>query len=105
MDIQNIINDSIPSLSLTDNVEKALDLCNEFVLSSIPVVSNQDFKGLITVDMLLDQDPDQNLEHLEQYLNTKAINGQDHFFTAISFIAEHKSTLVPILDDQKKGRV
>ena len=102
MNIENIINTSIPYLTLNDQVQKAIDVANDLALSSMPIVSDSVFCGLVTVDMLLDRDPDELISVLEPYFNRKAILGSDHFFSAIKYIADHKTSLVPIVEDQNQ---
>ena len=53
---QELINNSLPQLQLTDTVSKALQLMSDFKMTHLPVVSEDKYLGMIGEDDLLDEE-------------------------------------------------
>ena len=52
---QELINNILPQLQLTDTVSTALQLMNDFKINHLPVVSDDKYLGLISEDDLFDE--------------------------------------------------
>lgn len=53
---RDLISDTVPSLKTSDTVRRVLDWMNEFKVSQLPVVNNEELLGLVSEDDLLDLD-------------------------------------------------
>lgn len=70
-------------------------------VSHLPIVNNHDFLGLITEFDIFNNDIN---EAIGNYIlsNNVYINDTNHMFDAIRLVCEHRLTLLPVVDSQKK---
>ena len=53
---QELVNNALPRIELSDTVSKALQLMNDFKITHLPVVSEDKYLGLISEDDLIDEE-------------------------------------------------
>ena len=94
-----LINNSLPYLSLTDTISNALVLTSDFKLKNIPVVNKNIFLGLISENDLLDA-PDENLliQTLQSSLRFLHVKNTDHFLTAVSLASQADIEIIPVIN-------
>lgn len=98
---KDLINKNIPRLQLQDSVGKALQLINDFRISHLPVVSEENYLGLISEDDLMDADDEKlKIEALQENFIHAAVQGHMHFLTAVNSSIQNDSTVVPVLDGE-----
>lgn len=98
-----LINNSIPRLTLQDSVSKALQLINDYRVSHLPVVSNEKFLGLVSEDDLLDAEDEKMLIQLLQDEFVKAaVNENEHFLKAINISNHFNTNVVPVIDENNE---
>ncbi|NVK63138.1 MAG: CBS domain-containing protein [Flavobacteriales bacterium] len=98
-----LITDEIPPLMHSDSGEKALNWMEEFKVSHLPVLKNGNFVGVISESDLLDQgNPEWTLDKLFQHLPRPYAYEGDHIYQVLAQMAEHKLSLIPILDKDEK---
>jgi acetoin utilization protein AcuB len=105
---KDLINNNIPRLQLQDSVGKALQLINDFRISHLPVVSDENFLGLISEDDLLDaEDEKLPIEMLQNNFVHAAVPDNVHFLNAVSSSIQFDTTVVPIVhnDDEYAGAI
>jgi acetoin utilization protein AcuB len=103
---KEVITDEIPPLIHTDSGEKALNWMEEFKVSHLPVLKNGNFVGLVSESDILDKkDPSLSLDLLFDHLPRPYIHENAHIYEVLSKMAEHKISVLPILDEaeQYKG--
>lgn len=98
-----LITEEIPPLTHTDSGVKALNWMEEFKVSHLPVLKSGNFVGVISETDILDQtDLDKSLDELFQHLPRPYAFAGDHFYQVLARIAEHKLSLIPVLDDKEQ---
>ncbi len=98
-----LITDEIPPLLHTDSGEKALTWMEEFKVSHLPVLKNGNFVGLLSESDILDKkDLTQSLDKLFDHLPRPYVSDQAHIYEVLSKMAEHRISVLPILDNQEK---
>lgn len=98
-----LISEEIPPLTHTDTGEKALRWMDEFKVSHLPVLKNDNFVGVISESDILDKmDLKDTLDKLFDHLPRPYVNQNAHIYEVLAKISEHKLTVLPILDDNEK---
>ena len=99
---QLIIDEIIP-LKTSDSGAYALNWMDENRVSHLPIVNDVEFLGLISdEDIFALNNFEEALGNHKLTLASTFVYEDQHLFEIIKIIAEHKLTLVPVLD--KKGR-
>lgn len=99
---QLIVDDIIP-LKTSDSGAFALNWMDENKVSHMPIVNDVEFLGLISdEDIFTLNDFEEALGNHKLSLSSPFVYEDQHLFEIIKIIAEHKLTLVPVLD--KKSR-
>jgi len=97
MRTRELINNNIPRLQLQDTVAKALQLIDDFRVTHLPVVSEENFLGLISEEDLLDADePKMPIELLQETFINASISESEHFLNAVNYSNQYDSTVVPV---------
>jgi len=100
---QDLINQSIPQLSLHDSVGKARQLINDFKLTHLPVVTSNQFLGLISEEDVLDIEEDKiKIEKLKELLQLTFIYDDLHFLEAVNFCNRLECNTVPVLNKKNE---
>jgi acetoin utilization protein AcuB len=92
---------TIPPVTTTDTIQRALDRMVEFRVRHLPVVNDQQFIGLLAEADITEPDhslPVSSLPHL--HINTFVYQEQ-HIYDVIRMFYEHKLSVVPVLDPSK----
>lgn len=100
---EDLLNQMIPPLKVTDSTEKAARWLEEFHVGQLPVLDNRQYKGLITESDLIDR------EGAECELGSLALNygevhvqHDQHFYNIIELAVQNRVQLVPVLDAQRE---
>ena len=98
---KEIISNTIIPLRTSDFASKALSLMEEFKVSHLPIVNNEEFLGLISENDIY------SLNNLEEVignhtlsLNRPYITQNQHIYDAIKIASEIGLTLVPVLAEK-----
>jgi acetoin utilization protein AcuB len=99
---KDLITDEIPPLKHTDTGETALRWMDEFKVSHLPVLKNDNFVGLISESDILDrQDLEQSLDVLFDHLPRPYVKENAHIYEVLFKVAEHKISVIPILHEDE----
>ena len=103
MRAEELISEIIPPLKYNETGEKALSWMNEFRVSHLPVIKGNQYIGLISENDIYDM-PDVSLRLDECFLNLPKpfIYSNRHIYEVMKIIADHKITVVPILDENNE---
>ncbi len=100
---EELINQMIPPLKISDSVEKAVRWMEEFRVNQLPVVKNRQYMGMITEDDIVEK----NLYGVT--LNTLEIGYQEvfamhyqHFYNVMELAIRNKIQVVPVLDEHQE---
>lgn len=96
---EELINQMIPALKLTDKAEKAIIWMEELKTNQLPVIDNRIFKGLISEDIILESnDLDRKISDFKLISEQCYVNDDQHLFDIIRLAQECDSELVAIID-------
>jgi CBS domain-containing protein len=94
-----LISDTIPPLKTSDSGLKALNWMDEFKVSHLPIVNNQEFLGLISDTDILDLNaPEEPLGNHPLSLIRPFVYDSEHIYEVLKLAARMHLTLVPVLD-------
>jgi CBS domain-containing protein len=101
---EELLNQMIPPLKVSDTVGKAAKWLEEFHIGQLPVLDNRQFRGLVTDANLLDYEQG---DRTEQLLSEVALGYADvhvqhdqHFYSIMEVAIQNNVQLVPVLDAQ-----
>ena len=100
---QNLITDGIMPLKTSDTGKTALSWMEDYKLSHLPIVNNEEFLGLISeIDIYELNKFDEPLgNHTLSLINPYVYNYQ-HIFDVLKLVNFLGLTLIPVLDDQNR---
>jgi len=95
-----LISDTVPSLKLTDTVQRALDWMQEFKLSQLPIVEEGEYEGLVTEDEMLDSaDASAQIKAIRYNHSEKPfIHNNRHIYEVIQVMSNRRLELLPVID-------
>ncbi len=94
-----LINNNIPRLKLQDSIGKALRLINDYRVTHLPVVSDNNYLGLISGDDLLDADDEKSpVEILQENFLHTSIKANVHFLNAVNYSNQFETSIVPVVN-------
>jgi acetoin utilization protein AcuB len=100
--VSEIIQSSIPVLHYTDTVEEAIELLQQNNLEHLPVINNDNYAGLLSMDELLSAEEAEVVSSLtDKFIHISVLQTQ-HFLTALRIINEADVTALPVLSDNKE---
>lgn len=103
MTIEKLISHSIPVLSPTDTVSAALEILEDNNIGGLPVVTDDEYEGLVTEDHLLEvTDSNMKLSETGLLQYKPAVSSFSHPFEAISIIHQARLPVLPVLDGDQK---
>ncbi len=98
-----LINEEIPPLKHSDTAEKALNWMEEFKVSHLAVLKNENYVGLVSESNILDQmEIEKTLDELFQHLPRPSVDSKDHIYQVLSRVSELKLSVIPILDENEQ---
>lgn len=102
---EDLINEMIPPLKLSDTGEKAKHWMEELRLSQLPVVDKNVYQGLLLEETLLDLDSENLKKKIGDFrLDYKDLNVAPgtHYYDVIKMATRNKLQILPVIDEQKK---
>jgi CBS domain-containing protein len=98
---KELISASVPTLSLSDTVAKALQLMADYHVSHLPVITDDKYLGLVNEDHLLNvEDDNRLLETLQQDFSNLSVNANMHFTEAVRLSNEYLLSVIPVTDEE-----
>ncbi|HVK97614.1 MAG TPA: CBS domain-containing protein [Flavisolibacter sp.] len=98
---RDLISNSIPYLHNNDKVHHALQLMNDYHVTHLPVVQDENYLGIISEEELLQIDDDETLNQLQIRDGSTSVQGKDHFLKAIQTAVVNKLSIVPVVDEKQ----
>jgi CBS domain-containing protein len=100
MNARELINDSFPPLTVTDNGLKGLGWMEEFRVEHLPIVDGQKYLGMISEqDILKLTALDQPLETQKLSLIHPFVLANKPVFEVVRTMSKDKLTVIPVLDE------
>jgi acetoin utilization protein AcuB len=102
MRAKDIISDEIPPLKHTDTGEIALKWMDEFKVTHLPVLKNNNFVGLLSESDVLDKmDLTETLDKLFDHLPRPYVKSSAHIYEVLYKVSEFKISVIPILNEDE----
>lgn len=102
MNARELINDSFPPLTLSDNGLKGLGWMEEFRVEHLPIVDQSKYLGLISEqDILKLTALDQPLETQKLSLIHPSVSANKPVFEVVRSMSKDKLTVIPVLDENQ----
>lgn len=99
---KDLITDEIPPLKHLDTGEIALRWMDEFKVSHLPVLKNDNYVGVISESDILDKmDIEETLDKLFDHLPRPYVKANAHIYEVLYRVAEHKISVIPVLDEDE----
>jgi CBS domain-containing protein len=103
MKASDLISDIIPPLLHTDTGEKALRWMDEFRVSHLPVIKDNNFVGIVSESDILDKSiPEKSLDELFDVLPRPYVFENQHIYDMLKLFSETKCTVIPVLNENEK---
>jgi CBS domain containing-hemolysin-like protein len=100
---RQLISDEIMPLKTSDSGTKALNWMDEYKVSHLPIVNNENFLGVISEQDIYNlSNFDEPLGNHKLSLKQPFINEHQHIYNVLRIIDELKLTVIPVLDDHQK---
>ncbi|MBI2257852.1 MAG: CBS domain-containing protein [Flavobacteriia bacterium] len=102
MTAKDLITDEIPPLKHTDSGTTALRWMDEFKVSHLPVLKNNNFVGIVSESAIFDKENlDDSLDKLFDHLPRPYVFDNAHVYEVLYKIAEHKISIIPVLREDE----
>ncbi len=100
---QELLNNNLPQLKLTDTVSTALHFMSDFKIAHLPVVSDEKYLGLISEDDLMDEE-DQKIAigFFQNDFMPVSVMSTKHFLNAVSVSNHFQTTIVPVVTESNE---
>lgn len=105
---EELIVDNIPPLHPDDSGERALQWMDEFKVTHLSVVENNNFLGTISEsDVLGMSDAGENVGQYRDLYNPTFVTQSQHIFEVVKVVNDHLLSIIPVLDAQEhyKGSI
>ena len=99
---EKLISNTISPLYLSDTGEEAITIMNIFHVKHLPIVEDDKVLSLISEEFLSQQNLEIALKEYELRPIASYAKSKDHLFDIMSKMAEHKLTVIPVLDEEEK---
>ncbi|UZR95481.1 CBS domain-containing protein [Chondrinema litorale] len=103
------IDKSIPYLKQSDSISFAIEMMEEYGLNQLPVVENQEYKGLINKS-ILESIPllhNQSLEEIEPLHPSILVSDEFHIYEIVRIASDLKLEILPVFSEDNifKGMI
>lgn len=97
----NLISDVVPALREKDTGQNALNWMDVFRVSHLPIVEDEEFKGLVSDKLVYDFNLNNEIliKHVDKLI-TAHVHYDQHIFEVASIMYKLKLSLVPVLNDK-----
>jgi acetoin utilization protein AcuB len=97
-----LIQQTFPSLHLTDKAGFVLQLMEDYDVQHLPIITEDKLVGIVAKDDLLDEDDTTTLLAFEDRFVKAAIKKDEFILSALKLMAEHETTLLPVVTEQNE---
>ena len=95
--ISEIAQSSVPVLHYSDTIEDAIEIFEQNNLQHLPVINEEKYEGLISLDELLSAEDAETISTLTNKFMHISINNSLHFLSALKIMAAHNLSVLPVL--------
>lgn len=100
----DIISYDLPALHLKDNLSVAFQWLDDFKVSHLPVIDDENhYLGLISENSLFDlEETAETIADCEGALRDVFISGNEHVFNVVKTISNNKVTVIPVINAEDR---
>lgn len=99
---ERLISHDIIPLRTSDSGSQALSLMDEWKVSHLPIVNNENFLGLISEEDILNSNtPDEALGNHDLSLSKPFVLNTQHIYDVLKLVYDENLSLVPVLDEKE----
>ncbi len=95
--VSEIAQSTIPVLHYDDTVEKAIEIFQQNNYQHLPVLQEEKYEGLISIDELLSAEDTESISALQNKFIHISISFNQHFLSALKIIAGYNISVLPVL--------
>lgn len=100
---EELINQMVPPLKVTDDAHKAIVWMEEFRCNFLPVVDGEHLQGFISEEIIMESnDIEKNVGAFSLVGKTCAVALDSHFFDILRVAGEHKLNMVAVMNEHGK---
>jgi CBS domain-containing protein len=100
---EELINQMIPPLKVTDDAHKAIVWMEEFRCTYLPVVDDGQLQGFISEEIIMESnDIEKSVGSFTLVGNGCTVSMESHFFDILRVAGEHKLNMVAVLNEHGK---
>lgn len=100
---KDIISKEIPFLILKDNGNRAIDIMENYLVSNLPIVDENDYIGLVSLNDIYNFDLfDEVFENFKKPLQRAYVYENQHYFDVIKSFSIYQTSILPVLDSADK---
>jgi len=97
-----LISPDIPTLLESDSGDKALQWMDDYRVSHLPVIKNNNFVGVVSESDILDkEDSSETLDKLFTVLPRPYVFEHNHLYDMMKLFADTRCTVLPVLDEKE----
>lgn len=102
--VSHIIETNFPQVQFTDKVSFALMLMDDYHVEHLAVVNEDSFAGIVSKDILLNEDEDTALGILQEQFLQVSVLPQEHFLSAVKIISVNGGdiSLVAVVNESRE---
>lgn len=94
-----LIDPLLPSLKLSDSVDKALEWMSEYSLQQLAVAENNQYKGLVSEDVLQPFEmSDLTIADVPLEYSDLFVSAEQHIFEIIRLLNQHDLSMIAVVD-------
>lgn len=98
---RDLISNSIPYLHKDDKVFHALQLMNDYHVTHLPVVEDNNYLGIVSEEQLLQTDDGNMVSQLQITDDSTSVQADDHFLKAIQTAVINKLSIIPVVEEKQ----
>ena len=95
--VSEIAQSSVPVLRNSDTIEEAIEIFEQSNLQHLPVINDEKYEGLLSLDELLSTGDAGTIGALSNKFVHISISFNQHFLSALKIIAGYNISLLPVL--------
>jgi acetoin utilization protein AcuB len=99
---KDCIDASIPFLRISDSVEYALDLMQEFKAEALAVVEDGKYIGLLSEQFLLELDNETSFANIKEHFLPHKIFEETHVFDVLKYTSENVAFFIPVVQAENE---
>ncbi|TAE73078.1 MAG: CBS domain-containing protein [Bacteroidetes bacterium] len=98
---EELINQMIPPLKMSDSIQKALQWMEELRVHQLPVIENKEYKGLISEEIIYQHNlQDAIISELSLIYSATFVYAHQHFYDILRLANQNQLQLVSVLNEE-----